>query len=442
MFKETYKNMNSQINPSKELKYKTIITIKNKYNNKYIKKNKILYNKLIITIIICVLLSVPVIGAVISYFDILMDSNFITYEEKQILTPLELSSESNGIKMTLIASLSDNNTNIMYIALQDLIQERIDESIDLYNFSVSGYNTFNSQLLHYNKDTKTAIIKILANGGKNNIFNKNVKLTISSFLSNKKTYEDVLIDLNIDEIKNLESVPMDMNYFSGGGGSYIDEFKEKSKINIIKHNSEKKPISSDIDFVYITGFGYIDNMLHIQTYWNKSIDNHGFIYLKDKYNNKINATNISFDFDENGNIVYGNNYHEFIYKINKEDLKNYKIYGTFVKSDEYTEGNWNVKFNINSVDKAKFIKKNLIVDNIKIDKLILSPLGIQITGKENNIKNFNIKIVTDKNNIINFDSVFSYFDLDVFNSKYMSSEPINIDNIKEIIINNTSIPLN
>lgn len=441
MFKDIYNNMNKQIKPDENLKKITQQNINEKLNKNYIKKHRRFYNRLIIAILLCIIISIPVVGEMISYFDILQNSNFISNEEKNLLEPIEMYCEDNGIKMNVIGAVNDKDTTIVYISLQDITKNRIDKYTNLDKFSVNNHSILNNQLVDYDENTKTAIIRIFANGGKDKLNQQNI-LTVNSFYSNKVKYEDVLLNLNISNIDKANFIDFDLDNFSGGGGTYIDELLKEKSIKVIKPNEEKQIINNDIDFVYITGIGYKDKMLHIQTYWEKGIDNHGFIFLKDNYGNEIKPTNLSFDIDKNNNVIFGQNYQEYLFKIDKSKLEEYEIYGTFIKVDGYTEVNLQTNFNINSVDNDYLVLNNLNIDNVKIEKLTLSSLGMQIKGKQHDISTLNIEAVTNDNKIINYDSVFTDKSNDIFNSKYMPHFPIEIKSIKEIKINETIIPLN
>ena len=111
----------------------------------------------------------------------------------------------------------------------------------------------------------------------------------------------------------------------------------------------------------ITGIAYFDNKLHIQICAknNLKINNHGEIYLKDKETNekKVSDYNFHFILGKNGNdYEYSSDYYshnenrrdftEYVFDISQEDLENYAIYGDFIASSIYIEGNWKVTFSL------------------------------------------------------------------------------------------------
>jgi hypothetical protein len=44
--------------------------------------------------------------------------------------------------MSVIAAMNDDDTAVIYLALQDLTEDRIDRSVDLYDYFVRGANVF------------------------------------------------------------------------------------------------------------------------------------------------------------------------------------------------------------------------------------------------------------------------------------------------------------
>ena len=56
---------------------------------------------------------------------------------------------------------------------------------------------------------------------------------------------------------------------------------------------------------------------------------------------KTSNYNLSFILGQNENRI---DYTEYVFDIPKEELKNYSVYGNFVSSGLYVEGNWQVTF--------------------------------------------------------------------------------------------------
>lgn len=94
-----------------------------------------------------------------------------------------------------------------------------------------------------------------------------------------------------------------------------------------------------MDGIQLTGMGYIDGMLHIQTAVQDVLenDNHCELFLVDEegnrrfYDYKINAFG---DTEETKNT----DYQDCIFEISPEELENYTLHGHFVTAGFHMEG--------------------------------------------------------------------------------------------------------
>src|SRR5699024_5692890 len=103
---------------------------------------------------ICIMLSVGVLAATVPSFNEIV--SIVSSDIASILQPIEMTSEDNGIKMEVVAAYNDDEMAVIYITMQDLTGDRIDESLDLYNYTLSEGALFNSQIIGYDEETKTA----------------------------------------------------------------------------------------------------------------------------------------------------------------------------------------------------------------------------------------------------------------------------------------------
>ena len=97
--------------------------------------------------------------------------------------------------------------------------------------------------------------------------------------------------------------------------------------------------------VTLTGYGFVDDMLHVQLRYDDILntDNHGYVYLKKADGETIESVyDVSF-WDE----VQKDSYEEYIFPVAVEKLSKYEMWGEFwTCSDVPIEGNWQVIFPI------------------------------------------------------------------------------------------------
>jgi hypothetical protein len=387
---------------------------------------------------LCIAVSIPVMAATIPSFNRLL--SFVSPEISQKLQPIGLTSENNGIKMEVVAAMNDDDTAVAYLTFQDLTANRVDKTIDLYDYHITGANMFTSEVIDYNEQTKTATIRMIGNGGKK-LDGKKITLRVDSFLSNKHAYNSVKTGINLAAVLNnrkYKTIPMDTNDIMGGGGDLIDEIKAKETMQILK-TDELHIALPNIDFAHISNIGMIDGRLHIQTKWKESIDNHGLLYLTDNenINNCIHPSNIYFGTDEEGNAKRGREYIEYIFDIGQTQLEKYSIVGDFVENGKFVKGRWQSTFKLEAVKKSKQANCSINLGNAKINHVSISPLGITVfgTGNEENLEDVEVSVKMNDDSIQIFTGCIQHNENGEFKKKYMPNKLFDMGNIKEISIN-------
>jgi len=389
------------------------------------------------SILLSLFVTVPVMATNFSSFERLLDTIDSRFES--FLQPIQLISENKGIKMEVVSAMKDEDMIVIYVTLQDIEGNRIDETLDLNDsYRIKGLNAYTSEVVNYNEQSKTATIRIQANS-KKNINNKIIEFSLDSFISNEKNISSSL-DNNIlaDNLENEVENPVKLNIdnISGGGGILYKEIINKKDIYILE--KDKLNIEfNEIACMNITNIGIINNQLHIQTKWDKSkYDNHGLLYLTDNEGNKINVSSasISYSFDENGTTIYGNDYIEYIFDLKNINLNNINLNADIFYSENYIEGPWKTRFKIESISEIKNIDNN-IYESGTIDKIKISPLGISILGNTNleHISSIKINMNNGKQEVL--DSKVILDEEEKVLIKLLSNSPINIEDVNSIDIN-------
>lgn len=345
MFREQYNQLNKQVSPDKILIQATINEAE-KHEAKYFNKVCSFRKPIIafVSICLCLFLAMPVLAATVEPIYQLM--YIVSPTVAQFFMPVQKFDEDNGIKMEVVSAYIHDNVAQIYITMQDLTENRIDETTDLfdsYDINRPFDSSAHCERVEYDESTKTATFLITINeGGNKNISGDKITFTLREFLSHKKTYDDILVPINFSAVSLAEKTQTVSS--TGGGGSdyqkYAD-FKE-NPISLVPSS----PIAEfSVDGIDLTGIGYINGNLHIQTAVKDNLDkdNHGFFYFKDSNGNKVNC-NYNFYFsnqyEQPGRIDYCN----YVFDIPQNELANYTLHGDFVTSGMKTEGNWRVTF--------------------------------------------------------------------------------------------------
>lgn len=345
MFREKYKHMIDQVHPNDDLLYDVL---KPAYSRS--KKKNVLISSFrkpviaIIAICICMSLAVPALAATVEPVYQLM--YMVSPNIAQFFMPVQKSDEDNGIRMEVISAYIRDNVADIYMTMQDLTGDRIDGTTDLYD-SYSINRPFDSsafcQLVGYDEKTKTATFLIsITEWGNQKIAGDKITFSVKEFLSHKKNYSDVKIPIDLSSVtaaKGTQKV-----YTTGGGGKDYQTHTDEGRAIVL--TTSQALAGFPIDGIDLTAIGYIDDKLHVQMALNDRLknDNHGSFYLKDTNGRKAEC---------NYNIYFTNqyehqedriDYYECVFDIPQEEIGKYSLYGDFVTSGMFTDGNWRVTF--------------------------------------------------------------------------------------------------
>lgn len=354
MFREDYRNMNEQISPDQELVNKIIQSIDKP--KREINKMKIFVRKpiAIMAMLIALVLTVtPVVAANVPAVYELM--YFVSPTVAQFFMPVQKSCEDNGIKIEVVSSYIHDNIAEIYISVQDLIGERVDENTDLYD-SYTINRPFDSlatcQLVGYDEKTKTATFLIsITEWGNKKIAGDKITFSVREFISDKHVYDEIPIEVDLTAIDSAKSTKI-VSIYGSSGPKYEEYFpNHETHENKAKVLVSSNPMDFSVEGINLTGIGYVDDLLHIQTSVmnNLNKDNHGYFFLSDKNGKKIHcAYNVAFK-----EIIDGDNtvsYEEYVFDIPQSEIGQYSLYGTFVTSGLFTEGNWQVTFPLEEIN--------------------------------------------------------------------------------------------
>ena len=293
-------------------------------------------------ILLCFTLSISVLAATVDpVYRILFN---ISPTAAQALKPINLACEDQGIKMEVISAAIYENEAVIYLSLQDLTDNRISETTDLFD-SYRINRPFDSEascrFVSFDEETRTATFLIhISQWNNEKIEGDKITFSFTEFLSQKNTFDEKLSGLDLSKAAIAEETQKPESISGGGGISFIDY---ETDCLVPAAND----ILSPVDGVTITNIGFIDNKLHIQIYFEDilSYDNHGYIDLRDESGNTAEYYSISFWDDEKVG-----SYNEIVFDISPEDIENYQTYGYFVICKNRTKGNWQVTFPLENAE--------------------------------------------------------------------------------------------
>lgn len=311
---------------------------------------------------VCVIVGLPVLAANVEPVYNLMYR--ISPELAQKFRLVQESDEYRGIRMEVVSVYVYEEEIQAYITLQDLEGDRIDETTDLYdscsiNSPFPGYGSGGYRPVDFDEETGTAVFLITLgnfpeeNGGVQAVAGEKLTFSMREFISHKAEYDDLEVPVSWAEV---QTEPETMVLYRTGGscpnmiskelydeeGNYLGRTL-RSYAEFLAPGEPDESLA--VEGIQLTGMGYIDGMLHIQTAVADSLENgnHCELFLVDGEGNRR-----SFDYKING---FGDteeteniSYQDCIFDISPEELRNYTLHGHFVTSGFHMEGQWSVTF--------------------------------------------------------------------------------------------------
>lgn len=302
-------------------------------------------------------------GGSITAYDIL-HSMYPRFAEAMV--PVQESCVYDGIEMRVEAVSVKGSRAEVYIAMQDLTGDRIDESMDLFDserIGIGGVQISSCSMVSYDKETKTATFLVTAERMDGvSISKKRLSFSISRFLSGKKeqTLEIPEIDLKNAAVKEeflpaylpAESQDSQEGVTIRGAGNGRGRDKESGeKVNwrndlkgclVPEEENNRIAVTEGAE---ISACGFIGNRLHIQAHYENILDHddHGFLWITDGDGGVINYLySVSF-WDEE----HTGSYEEYVFDLSpKDDLESHSVTGWFVTEAELYEGEWSVRITL------------------------------------------------------------------------------------------------
>ncbi len=274
----------------------------------------------------------------------------VSPEMAQFFMPVHKSDEDNGIRMEVVSAYIHGSTAEIYVTLQDLTGNRIDETTDLFD-SYSINRPFDSSascsLVGYDEGTRTATFFITITAMKDQkIIGDKITFSVREFLSHKESYSDV--KLPIDLIKDAIVKETQEVYSTGGGGQDYRAYTRDGAATVLKPS---KALSSfPIPGINVTAIGFIDQKLHVQVALGNRLnnDNHGSVYLKNEAGEMQNYNSNVYFTNQYGDQQDRIDYCEYVFDIPENELASYSLFGDFDTSGMNTKGYWSVTFPLES----------------------------------------------------------------------------------------------
>ena len=357
-FKDRYQEWNEKVQPSEELLSRLLTEAPGQQSHRKQWGRGI---AVAAAFLIAINISLPVLAGTFPNIYELM--YLVSPSVAQFYQPVQMVDEDEGICMEVVAAYIHEETAEIYITFQDLEGHRLDETTDLYD-SYSIHTPSRSAIgscrkVGYDQESGrlTYLITVTQEKGRK-IEGEKLTFSVGGYLSHKQNYENIDIPMDLTQVTDAQyqyvDSPAKGGTMTGYSGLSTDMSETETTENKTQGYCVLVPQSADPDFpiegVNFTGIGYVDGKLHIQYAVENSQDNdnHGFFFLQNEAGETIEeAASISFYEGTGENRI---DYRDAVFQISQDELPNYRLYGDFVISEGFHEGNWQGTFPIKNME--------------------------------------------------------------------------------------------
>ncbi len=357
--------------------------------------------------VMSMLLAVTVTAASLGGFDWFIEKFNPSFSE--IVEPVELYSEDQGIRMEVIGAKKYDNKAIVYLSLQDITgQNRLTEQTAFNDgFSIKmnpktqGISekmakmehlssfSWSQEVLYFNEDTNTVYYEFDITADPDTPLADPLELGSFLIYFDERTYREEPMNLSLGGIEVVKTTPITEKQIFGG--SNVPNDRNSFTEALTPGYYMDMPHGEDDQWV--SNIGIIDGKLHVQIgkIFNKEFgSSDAMLFLIDVEGNVIpfdyelvflgDGEKRLLNLEENdyADAVY--KYEEAVFSVNTEELSDYTL--CFTGRVSYgVEGNWKVRANLSDTSQDMRIWKNHIsVEGHLFEHITLSPLGLQVIG--------------------------------------------------------------
>ena len=259
----------------------------------------------------------------------------------QFFKPVNRSDEDNGIRLTVDSVYLHSDTVEIYVSLQDLTGDRLDETTDLFDsYRINrGFDcSATCSLAGYDAQTRTArfLISITSFDGQD-IEGDKLTFSLNRLLTGKEETEGAVTGLDLAAAQ-AEPATQRVEWRGGSGiAAEAGGSGAETRTALVPTGTLAAPAPG----VAITAMGYVDGLLHIQVLYENILetDNHGQLWLDNGVEKLECLGSLSF-FAENGS----DSYEDYYFDVTPAQLADCTLYGSFVTADTLIEGGWEITF--------------------------------------------------------------------------------------------------
>lgn len=324
----------------------------------------------------------------------------------EVVEPVEISCEDQGIRMEIIGAQKFDNMAIVYLSLQDISgQNRLTEQTDFrdgFNVAtcsqaqetdgqgfevVMGSYSWSQKQLYFDAETNTIYYEFSITADSNTPFSDPLELGSFLIYFDKRDYVNEPISLSLSNLTDAKTIPVGESQVWGGTNVPDDLGTELTVLAPGKYAS----MPHGEDDQWVSNIGIVDGKLHVQIgkVWNEEFgSSDASLSLMTSDGDLIEADyKLMLLGDADDHLLGKEDYDDAIYKYEEVvfsvDIEKLDTYTLCYTGSVYSgvEGDWNVTVNLSDTSQQMRIWTNDIpVEGYLFEHMSLNPLGLQVIG--------------------------------------------------------------
>lgn len=377
-------------------------------------------------------------------------------ETLQMLQPINQVSEDDGVRMEVLAAMSDGQVAAVYIALQDTTgQGRIGPDADMYTADISGAFFTAGEVVEYDESTGTAILRLTGDGSQQ-LAGKKITVGTTSITSGLSFNDPVDLGYTMEEVRSLTgSIPVQYNRqidswgATGPAMECYTKLLDEGKIPVLTGWEEPVALPG-VDWANVNAAGVVDGQLHIQV---NNLGGMGRVNrlsfsLWDASGERVPCTELEMDLGEDHKMGTFQSYNDLVEYVlippKDADLSELSIRMETMTYDHLLDGNWATTFRLESASESLVIDCGKDMNPWTLDKVQVSPISVTGFGSgemtaESEAADLEV-ILTDGTQVSSSSASVSAGDGTVI-CRYIFDRVIDLEKVAKVTVNGEELAL-
>lgn len=374
-----------------------------------------------------------------------------------------------GIRMDVAAAVNDGYQSVVYLSMQDVTADRIDNTTQLYNVQIAGTWFSHGEQVHFEEATGTATFR-LSGSALESLSGQETTVTVGSILSGVSHTDSYDTGLTLAALATAYPLPEETEAFSDEYGysfmhgsdqeaneRFLSDF-ENYNMPMLPLGSEKTPVQ-DLSWLSVSNAGLINNRFHVQFALDEDMGRFNLFAPQLTWPQQTEDEWLGFgtvDRDPYAEVGYYTyyRYQEYIFDLPPDvPLEDIAITGWCRQYETHVEGNWSAAFTVAEDVQPRTAAVDVQLDDFTyLEKVEVTSIGVAVhfSNAENYDGFLLITVFLKDGTIVETPSTIAMtaFGEDeegnpVENSIIYNAfaRPINLDQVDRVEINGQAYPL-